>query len=94
LFYIFIRKYRFNLRPRLLGWRNFIFVVLYWVFMQLILPFMIVGYTLVLFWLLPVGIVLGLLGFIYICYFAALLFYFFLYLVAISERPAQISTSC
>lgn len=89
LFYIFIRKYRFNLRPWLLGWRNFIFVVLSGLFMQMVLPFLIVAYGIVLFWVVPTGVVFGLLGFIYLCYFAALLFYFLLYVIAISERPRE-----
>ena len=89
LFYIFIRKYRFNLRPRLLGWRNLIFVVLSGLFMQMVLPFLIVAYGIVLFWVVPTGVVFGLLGFIYLCYFAALLFYFLLYVIAISERPRE-----
>ena len=36
---------------------------------------------------LPLGSVVGVLAFIYLAYFAALLFYFLLYVVAVSERP-------
>ena len=89
MFYIFIRKFRFNLRPRLLGWRNFLFVAVNGLLMQLVMPFMIVGYTGVMLFTLPMGAVLGVLGFIYLAYLAALLFYFLLYIVAVSERPQQ-----
>ncbi|MFZ3124474.1 MAG: glycosyltransferase [Acidovorax sp.] len=87
MFYIFIRKFRFNLRPRLLGWRNFVFVVLNGLLMQLVMPFMIVGYTGMMLLTLPVGAVLGVLAFIYLAYLASLVFYFLLYIVAVSERP-------
>ena len=87
MFYIFVRKFRFNLRPRLLGWRNFLFVALNGLVMQLLLPFLIVAYMGFMLFTLPVGAVLGLMAFIYLAYLAALTFYFLLYLVAVSERP-------
>jgi cellulose synthase/poly-beta-1,6-N-acetylglucosamine synthase-like glycosyltransferase len=89
LFYIYIRKFRFNLRPRLLGWRNFFFVVVNGLLLQMIMPFMIVAYSTYLFWLLPFGSAMGLLAFIYCIYFASLALFFGLYLVAVSERPRQ-----
>ena len=89
MFYLFIRKYRFNLRPRLLGWRNFFFVVVNGLLMQVVMPFLIVGYTAFMLWMLPFGAVLGVLAFIYLAYLAALVFYHLLYIVAISERPRQ-----
>ncbi len=89
LFYIFIRKYRFNLRPGLLGWRNFFSVVLSGIFLQLIMPFAIVIYSIFLFWILPVGVVLAILGFVYLFYLVAMVMYFGLYLIAVSERSLQ-----
>jgi len=87
MFYIFIRKFRFNLRPRLLGWRNFLFVIVNGLLMQLVLPFLIVANTGTMLFTMPLGVVLGVLAFIYLAYLAALLFYFLLYVVAVSERP-------
>jgi cellulose synthase/poly-beta-1,6-N-acetylglucosamine synthase-like glycosyltransferase len=89
LAYIYIRKFRFNLRPRLLGWRNFFFVVVNGLLLQMVMPFMILGYSTYLFWMLPLGSALGLLAFIYCIYFASLALFFALYLVAVSERPKQ-----
>ena len=89
MFYIFIRKFRFNLRPRLLGWRNFLFVAVNGLILQLLMPFLIVAYTGTLLFMLPLGSVIGVLAFIYLAYSAALLFYFLLYLVAVSERPGD-----
>jgi len=89
LYYLFVRKYRFNLRPRLLGWRNFVFTLLSGVYLQLVMPFVIVGYTGVLLWQFPPGAVLGVLAFVYLVYLAALAILFALYLIAISERPRE-----
>ncbi|AKJ31812.1 glycosyltransferase family 2 protein [Caldimonas brevitalea] len=87
LFYLFVRKYRYNLRPRLLGWRNFLFVLVNGLFLQLVMPFVIVAYTGVLFWTLPAGSVLGVLAYVYLIYLAALALYYGLYVIAVSERP-------
>jgi cellulose synthase/poly-beta-1,6-N-acetylglucosamine synthase-like glycosyltransferase len=89
LYYLFVRKYRFNLRPRLLGWRNFLFTLLSGVYLQLVMPFVIVGYTGVLLWSFPLGAVLGVLVFVYLVYLAALAVFYSLYLIAISERPHE-----
>ncbi len=89
MFFIFIRKYRFNLRPGLLGWPTFWFVVVNGLVMQLVLPYLIVGYTLVSLVAMPLGTLLGIQAFIYLAYLAAALLYYLLYLVAVSERPRQ-----
>jgi cellulose synthase/poly-beta-1,6-N-acetylglucosamine synthase-like glycosyltransferase len=89
LFYLFIRKYRYNLRPALLGWRNFLFVMLTGLFHQLVMPFVIVVYTALLFWALPLGAALGILAFVYVFYLAALAIYYAAYLLSVSERPRE-----
>ena len=86
-FYIFVRKFRYSFNPALLGWRNFIFTLLTGLLLQLIMPFVIVVYTLLMFFVLPPGSVLGILGYVYLLYLSALAFYFGLYLLAVSERP-------
>ena len=58
-------------------------------FLQVVMPFMIVAYTGLLFWTLPAGAVLGVLGFVYMVYLAALLLFFLLYVVVVSERPRE-----
>ena len=57
LFYLYIRKYRYNLRPRLLGWRNFFYVLFNGLVLQIVMPFVIVAYTLALFWVLSARLV-------------------------------------
>jgi cellulose synthase/poly-beta-1,6-N-acetylglucosamine synthase-like glycosyltransferase len=87
LFYIYIRKYRFNMRPALYGWRNFFFVLISGLMIQMVLPFLIVVSTIWMFLTMPVGVALGVLGFVYGSYFVALLIQYLLYIVAVSERP-------
>ncbi|MDK2124752.1 glycosyltransferase family 2 protein [Parachitinimonas caeni] len=89
LFYLFVRKYRFNLRPGLLGWRNFLFTLLSGLYLQLVMPFVIVAYTGVLLWTMPLGMVLGVMSFVYLVYLAALAIFFGLYVVGVSERPRE-----
>ena len=89
LLYILIRKYGRNIRPRLLGWRNFLFTAINGVLVQVVMPFVIVIYTLVLLFFLPLGTVLGLLAFVYLFYLVGLSLYFMLYVLIVSERPMQ-----
>jgi cellulose synthase/poly-beta-1,6-N-acetylglucosamine synthase-like glycosyltransferase len=86
LFYLYVRKFRFNLRPALLGWRNFFFVVVSGLMVQLVQPFMIMGFTVWMFLTLPTGLAFGILGVVYGGYCAALLVYYMIYLLAVSER--------
>jgi biofilm PGA synthesis N-glycosyltransferase PgaC len=51
-------------------------VVVNGLLMQLVMPFMIVGYTGVMLFTLPVGAVLGVLAFIYLAYLASLFLLF------------------
>ena len=87
LLYLFLRKYRRNIRPRLLGWPNFLFTLVNGVFMQVLMPFVIVLYTFVMLWYLPLGSVLGVLALVYVVYWFSVLILFGLYLIIVSERP-------
>lgn len=87
LFYIYIRKYRHNLRPRLLGWKNFLSHLITGIVFQIMMPFMILAYTAYLFLSYNTGIVLGILFFVYLVYLSALVVFFTLYWLLISERP-------
>ncbi len=89
LYYLFVRKYLHNIRPGLLGWRNFLFTMINGFFMQVIMPFFIVFYTGLMLWYLPVGSVLGVLAFVYLIYLASVILFFLIYVVVISERPWQ-----
>ena len=89
LYYLFVRKYLRNIRPGLLGWKNFLFTLINGFFMQVIMPFLIVFYTGLMLWHLPLGSVLGVLSFVYLIYLVSVVLFFLVYVVAISERPWQ-----
>lgn len=86
MFYIFIRKFRFNLRPSLLGWPNFLFTLINGIAMQLVLPFLIVVALLSALVMQPLPAVLAKLAFLYLFYLLTLIAFFVVYLVAVSER--------
>jgi cellulose synthase/poly-beta-1,6-N-acetylglucosamine synthase-like glycosyltransferase len=88
-FYIFVRRYRHSFHPRLLGWRTFLFTLLTGLLLQLVMPFVIVFYTLWMFHTLPAGHAFGILGFVYCIYLVALTVYFGIYVLAVSERPKE-----
>lgn len=89
LFYLFVRKFRYNLRPGLLGWRNFFYVLINGLFLQVVMPFVLVAYTIGLLAVLPLGAILGILAFVYLGYLISLVLYYALYVLIVSERPAQ-----
>lgn len=86
MFYIFIRKFRFNLRPSLLGWPNFLFTLVNGIMMQLVLPFLIVVALLSALVMQPLPAVLAKLAFLYLFYLVTLIAFFVVYLAAVSER--------
>lgn len=86
MYYLFVRKYRFNLRPSLLGWPNFLFTLVNGLLMQLVLPYLMGASLLLLLLTQPLGIVLGMLAFVYLGYTLLLLGYYIAYLAAVSER--------
>jgi len=89
LFYVYVRKYMRNIRPSLLGWGNTIFVMVGGLFMQIVMPFIIIGYTVLMIWSLPAGTVLGLSAFIYLFYLMAVSVTYLTYLITISERKRE-----
>lgn len=89
LYYIYVRKYRHNLRPGLLGWPNFLSHLLTGVLLQVVMPFLILAYSAYLFLSFDTGIVLGILAFVYLAYLALLAMYFAVYCLLVSDRVAH-----
>jgi len=89
LFFIYLRKHRHSITPRLLGWRNFLITLLTGFFFQLILPFILLGYLLAGLLLLPWPQLLVLGGLIYLFYLGVTLVLYLTQLLLVSERPRQ-----
>lgn len=89
LYFLYIRKHRHSFNPRLLGWPNFLMILISGFFFQLVLPFIIFGYLVVgaftISW--ESFLVLGLL--VYLVYLLMTLLMYLAMLAMVSERPRQ-----
>ncbi|MBD8615442.1 glycosyltransferase family 2 protein [Pseudomonas sp. CFBP 13719] len=89
LFFIYMRKHRHAIQPRLIGWRNFLMTAYAGLFFQLVLPFIIFGYMVAVLFLLPPGQIIVLTAMVYALYVAATALMYLLSVVLVSERPKQ-----
>ncbi|OWK47605.1 Poly-beta-1,6-N-acetyl-D-glucosamine synthase [Pseudomonas oleovorans subsp. oleovorans] len=89
LYFLYIRKHRHSFNPRLLGWPNFLMILISGFFFQLVLPFIIFGYLVVGALTIPwvSFLVLGLL--VYLVYLLMTLLMYLAMLAMVSERPRQ-----
>lgn len=89
LYFLYIRKHRHSITPRLLGWPNFLMTLLTGFFFQLVLPFIILGYCLIGLLVLPWSQLLALGVLIYLVYLGVHLLLYVVLLLAVSERPRE-----
>ena len=89
LLFLYVRKHPASITPRLMGWGNFIMTLISGFFFQLVLPFIILGYSLFALLVLP-WLTLALLGaLVYLLYLLITLLLYLCMLGLISERPRQ-----
>ncbi len=89
LFYLYCRKHIPGLRPRLLGWKNLIAVCWMGLFFQLVMPFIIVAYSVYVFVAYPVAFVLGVWALVYLFYFLVAVAFYVLGVALLSERKRE-----
>jgi cellulose synthase/poly-beta-1,6-N-acetylglucosamine synthase-like glycosyltransferase len=89
LLFLYVRKHSASMTPRLLGWPNFIMTLISGFFFQLMLPFIILGYSLLALLTLPSNTLLLLAGLVYVLYFCITLMLYLSMLLMVSERPRQ-----
>lgn len=89
LFYLYVRKHFRSFSPRILGWRNLITQLWTGVFFQLVMPFVILVYSVFVLALYPPGTVLGVWALIYLFYFTVTVVFYAVYIVFLSERTAE-----
>lgn len=87
LLFLFLRKHRQGLTPKLLGWGNFLFVFVYGVLQNVLLPLLVLGFTVWLLVAYPPTVVIALMAALYLTYLGLLLLSFVVYIGFISERP-------
>ncbi len=89
LLFLFLRKHRCGLTPKLLGWGNFIFILIYGVVQNVVLPFIVAIFTGFLLVNYPAEFVGSLALLLYISYLVFALLSFILYIGLVSERAKQ-----
>lgn len=86
LFFQMFKKHKKGFSPSFLGWKNFLFMIIYEVFQICILPLIIFAYSMYLIFFLPYQAIISLLILLYIFYAALAVVQFFIHIVFISER--------
>jgi biofilm PGA synthesis N-glycosyltransferase PgaC len=86
LYYLYIRKHAMSFNPRLFGWRNFIMQAWTGLFFQLVMPFIIIFYSMYVFTIYSTGFVLAVWILVYLFYLGITLIFYLLYITMLSER--------
>ncbi|MEZ8774004.1 glycosyltransferase [Vibrio sp. 10N.247.310.17] len=89
LLFVFLRKHNEGLTPRLLGWGNFIFTLVYGVLQNVLLPILVSLFMFYIFWAYPFDFVAALLILIYCVYLSTVLLFFTVYIGLVSERAKE-----
>ncbi len=89
LYYLYVRKHLRSLRPGLLGWPNFLMLMWTGFLFQLVMPFVIIGYTVYTLVVYPAVFMVAVFIFVYLVYVLLTLVFFLQYLLACSERPRE-----
>ena len=89
LLFLYGRKHRGNINPSLMGWPNFAMTLFGGLFVQVVLPFIILSYSLILVLTEPWPRLMALSGSIYAAYLLILTIQFLTVLILSSEKPKQ-----
>jgi cellulose synthase/poly-beta-1,6-N-acetylglucosamine synthase-like glycosyltransferase len=89
LLFLYARKHRGSFSPGLMGWPNFLMTLFNGLFVQLISPFIIVGYTIICILILPWANFIALSALVYLFYLVVMTLQFLIMLLMVSERPGK-----
>ncbi len=89
LYFLYVRKHKHSINPRILGWPNFLITLLSAMMFQIVLPFVIVAYTLMAVFMLSLPAFVFLFGLIYLLYFSVTVVLYLNLLIMVSERPKE-----
>lgn len=89
LSYLYFRKHRPSFNPKLLGWPNFLMIILTGLFSQIVMPFLIFAYTVWLFVRYPIEYSSALLLMVYLFYLLLLVVMYLIFVGCLSERPKE-----
>ena len=94
LFYLYCRRHWRTLRPKYLGWKNFIGTIWYGLLMQIVLPFAIILYLYYLFAHYTLAYIIILFSIIYLYYMLTMCLFFVIYISLVSERKSYDCRFC
>ncbi|HIF9209049.1 TPA: glycosyltransferase family 2 protein [Photobacterium damselae] len=86
LFFLYLRKHNKGLTPSLLGWGNFLFILIYDIIQNVIMPLLVVIFTLYIIISYPIKFIIAIMLIIYFSYLFLSLLTFIIYITLISER--------
>lgn len=89
LWYIYAHKHNRGIKASLLGWPNFIFLLWYGILFQIIMPFVIVFYMILMLMISPLTFFLSSMLIIYLFYSSLTLIQFILFLIFVSDRRSE-----
>ena len=89
LLFLYAYKHAASISARQMGWPNFIMTVVSGLFMQLVVPFMILGSSAAILLMLPWRAALALAALVYAVYLLWVLLNFLAMLILVSDRPLE-----
>lgn len=89
LFYIYVRRHWRKFSPTIMSRTKMFFFSWYGLYYQLVLPFVVVLYTVILFWKFSLSMVVAVSLLVYLYYLIIGTIMYLLFLILVSERPRQ-----
>ena len=89
LSYLYFRKHWRTFSPHLVGWKNFLIMVWTGLLFQIVMPLVIILYSVYLFVVYPPLFVASVLALIYLFYLAMTFLLYIPFVLLLSERPAE-----
>jgi hypothetical protein len=89
LLFLYFRKHWPAFSPKLLGWKSFLFTLLYGFLQNVMLPFVVLVYLIATMIIYPWQFIVSLSLVIFTLYFFTIAYFYTLVLLGVSERPKQ-----
>ena len=86
LSFIYFKKHRKAFSSGILGWPNFIYQVLSGLMFQIMMPILLLAYTVYLFVAFPIRVALALMVLVYLFYLVLIMFIWVVAVILLSER--------
>lgn len=89
LIFLYFRKHRLAFSPKLLGWKRYIFTLVYGVLQSVLMPILVIIFNAWIIFIYGWDFSVGMLFVQYFVYTALMLIHFIFYLLAIADKPKQ-----